>query len=85
MALADPVDSGAGVGAERVVGREETMNRRIRGWVLELRQSKAQVVRNVDGRLMISDQAQHSVRPQLWLTPRDVHRLYMKLAVDYRD
>ena len=57
-----------------------------KGWVLELRTGKVQVVRNVDGRLMFCDQdGQHCARPQLWITPTEARRLYTKLASDYKD
>ena len=62
------------------------MAKRWKGWVLELRTGKVQVTRNVDGRLMFSDQdGQHCARPQLWISPAEARRLYTKLASDFRD
>ena len=64
---------------------EDRMNkRRWTGWVLELRASRVQVARNVDGRLLMTDHSlPKTASGQLWLTVGDARRLAMKLAKDY--
>ena len=60
--------------------------KRYKGWVLTFRGSKVQVIRTIEGKVVLSDvNAQHCARPSLWLTPAEARRLFQKLSGDYRD